>query len=734
MKAVGKIGVVIPAVIDPLESELLNEIYSQAGKLGYDIVVFTNASNSLDSFIGSDYVHGEEKIYELLCSVELDGILFAAGRFLSCRVIGYITDIIKKTGTPCVALEMKQDDFPYVYTSQRDEMFAVTEHLITVHGCEKIYCLTGPGGSYEAEERLAGFRTAMEHYELDSNNYFYGDFWKNSAKLLADSIADGKIEMPEAVVCTNDTMAVALCDSLKSHGIKVPEQIAVTGYDGNLEALSYEPAITTVVHKEKELAFKAVSKLNEIIRGEKTECSISKRYHIRYGESCGCLPKRNNSKVYYNIIQNRTIQESYLNSNLMVKMSEAENLKDFTEKIDTLTHLIPELLQLDICLCDYWQSDFPFGKAVENNRGYTQKMLLLLSKKQYGNERDNYLFETRKILPGLEQEHEPQFIVLMPIHYNSWNLGYMAMYYENGGKYHIDTFLQYWRDSLANGLHTLRNKMYIEHMDKVIEEYSVRDQLTGMLNKKGLFRAADDFIAEAQKDKGHCMMLVFSWSQYTAPPLNRKTDIDIVVANALTMLCSADKLCARTGEKVFAVLMRLDCSEKENEAANRFLIALEQMIQRLQGQPVFPEIPDINCDFSEVTSLNEIEELLNSVKTGTLNNSSQKNCVTDYSVQLKRIRKEIYLSPQLDWNSENLADKLGISGGYFRKIYKLQFKMPFKEDHINARISMAKTLLSDTSLTIVEIAAQCGFNNASHFMRTFKAKEGKTAVQFRKGQ
>ena len=142
-----------------------------------------------------------------------------------------------------------------------------------------------------------------------------------------------------------------------------------------------------------------------------------------------------------------------------------------------------------------------------------------------------------------------------------------------------------------------------------------------------------------------------------------------------------------------------------------------------------PEMPDINCDFTIVSATDEIEIFLDSLK-----NNVPKNHITDYSVQLKRIRKEIYLSPQLEWNSENLADKLGISGGYFRKIYKLQFKMPFKEDHINARISRAKTLLSDTSLTIVEIAAQCGFNNASHFMRTFKAKEGKTAVQFRKGQ
>ena len=106
-------------------------------------------------------------------------------------------------------------------------------------------------------------------------------------------------------------------------------------------------------------------------------------------------------------------------------------------------------------------------------------------------------------------------------------------------------------------------------------------------------------------------------------------------------------------------------------------------------------------------------------------NNINKNNITDYSIQLKRIRKEIYLSPNLEWNSETLANNLGISNGYFRKIYKSQFKIPFKEDHINARISKAKSLLSDTNLTIVEIALQCGFNNPSHFMRIFKKKSGK---------
>ena len=71
-------------------------------------------------------------------------------------------------------------------------------------------------------------------------------------------------------------MAVALCDALKIHGLKVPEQIAVTGYDGNIEALSYEPVITTIVHKEKDLAYEAVLKINEMIKSEISEHKIKK--------------------------------------------------------------------------------------------------------------------------------------------------------------------------------------------------------------------------------------------------------------------------------------------------------------------------------------------------------------------------------------------------------------------------------------------------------------------------
>ena len=94
----------------------------------------------------------------------------------------------------------------------------ITEHLIRVHGFRRIFCLTGQQGNREAEERLAGWRYAMEQAGLDTTQYRYGDFWLDVPRTLAGDIAAGRIPMPEAVVCGNDFMAIALCKELRLPG------------------------------------------------------------------------------------------------------------------------------------------------------------------------------------------------------------------------------------------------------------------------------------------------------------------------------------------------------------------------------------------------------------------------------------------------------------------------------------------------------------------------------------
>jgi AraC-like DNA-binding protein len=89
-----------------------------------------------------------------------------------------------------------------------------------------------------------------------------------------------------------------------------------------------------------------------------------------------------------------------------------------------------------------------------------------------------------------------------------------------------------------------------------------------------------------------------------------------------------------------------------------------------------------------------------------------------------------YKEPDLSQSA--MAGKLGIRPARIREILKASFKLGFKEYLNLVRISEAKRLLSSTDLSILEIAFTAGFNNVTHFNRTFRAGEGMTPGEFRR--
>lgn len=99
--------------------------------------------------------------------------------------------------------------------------------------------------------------------------------------------------------------------------------------------------------------------------------------------------------------------------------------------------------------------------------------------------------------------------------------------------------------------------------------------------------------------------------------------------------------------------------------------------------------------------------------------------------QFKRIRREMHKAPELDWNLTELSKRLNISKSYVQKLYKEHFGISYIDDLIDARISMAKQLLTTTDLRISEVASSCGYQNATHFMRQFKNKTGISPSEFR---
>jgi LacI family transcriptional regulator len=134
-----------------------------------------------------------------------------------------------------------------VSSDSRAGMLAVVEHLIG-RGRKRIAHISGPLGSAPAAARLAGFREALDEAGLSAPTHYIetGDWLSRSAyeatnRLLALDRA------PDAIAAASDFQALGALAALQDAGVRVPEDVAVTGFDGMYFTETVEPPLTTLV-------------------------------------------------------------------------------------------------------------------------------------------------------------------------------------------------------------------------------------------------------------------------------------------------------------------------------------------------------------------------------------------------------------------------------------------------------------------------------------------------------
>jgi len=116
---------------------------------------------------------------------------------------------------------------------------AMIEHLFE-HGHRRIAILTGPDGNYDSEQRMVGCRRAFTRLglALDERLIWAGDFTVPSGVRAARELVESKLQMPDAIFCLNDSMAIGMLGELQRCGLSVPGNVALAGYD-NVEAAAH---------------------------------------------------------------------------------------------------------------------------------------------------------------------------------------------------------------------------------------------------------------------------------------------------------------------------------------------------------------------------------------------------------------------------------------------------------------------------------------------------------------
>lgn len=152
-------------------------------------------------------------------------------------------------------------DMATVRIDNRAAMRDVTSLLIA-HGHRRIAFVTGHAGHSDSAERVRGYRDALTAHGLPSDAALLvtGRFDHASGIAAARALLS-QPRRPDAIVCSNDDMASAVIAEAHRNGIRLPHDLAVTGFDDTLLATRIWPTLTTVRQPLEEMAFRATEQL-----------------------------------------------------------------------------------------------------------------------------------------------------------------------------------------------------------------------------------------------------------------------------------------------------------------------------------------------------------------------------------------------------------------------------------------------------------------------------------------
>lgn len=539
-------------VENKLQKSILEGILRQAYSLDYNVAVFSMIDESYDN---KCFEAGEKNIFSLVNPDLIEGFIYPQTTFKSSALQDEVTEILKGYGKPVVCADFRNRAFPYTMVDNKTGFSNLVSHLIEEHGCKKIYCLTGFTDFEQTQVRLNGYYDAMNSHGLyyDDSYIFEGDFWQNAAVKLAEDIYEGKVERPDAIACHNDWMAIHLCNKLTDLGIKVPEDIAIVGYDGIHESRDNVPTITTYQTPDVDVGADAVCMLYKILTGKECTRAYQTGGYLVIGESCGCKEdiSRNMDNQKKQIRDIETYKEYYRTSNMLEELTATKSFDAFCNRLMELTYVIRNCSRIDLCMCSDWDS--LASDKVYVKEGYTEKVTPVMWEMS-----KRVPFKTKFMHPELWKEKEyPGVYYFFPVHFSDRTFGYSVFIYENSYE-SCDEVYWDWIRSLSVSLEYLRTSNCLQALNNMLKQDSMTDSLTGINNSYG-YKLSREELFEKFKDSDLSILVIsvdmddLKITNDTYGHVEGNNALK-TIANALRVACIKNEICARTGGDEFVIL------------------------------------------------------------------------------------------------------------------------------------------------------------------------------------
>jgi DNA-binding LacI/PurR family transcriptional regulator/signal transduction histidine kinase len=172
-------------------------------------------------------------------------------------------------------------------------MRSAVRHLIEEHGYKRIAFICGIKGQMDAEQRFQAYKDELSAHGLryDEDLVIDGDYSLESGRNAIEALLDERKLRFQAVVAANDRMAFGALEALQQRGLRVPEDVAVTGFDDLREAQAMGVPLTTVRQSFYTAGKNALETLLKKINGDTLPRITITPTQLLVRWSCGCLPE-----------------------------------------------------------------------------------------------------------------------------------------------------------------------------------------------------------------------------------------------------------------------------------------------------------------------------------------------------------------------------------------------------------------------------------------------------------
>ena len=446
---------------------------------------------------------GEYNIFNLINYEDYDGVILFSNIFNSLDILAQEKKRILKSGIPAISLEYEVDGIDYVGTDNYSGMEEMVNHLISVHKVSRFAYIGGPDGNYESMERQRAFCDVLQKNRLPINEqylFLHGNWSYEFAYDAVLELIKHPENLPEAIVCVNDEGAIAAMTALHKHGIQVPEDILVVGFDDTAVSSLFTPSISTVnrnwdclghdaiLHLLKQMAHETVASREILPSRAVTRGSCGCVQHSDTNQKNYCMNKFYQQRIGLAFNRHvRHIEEIFIETeDPNVLWKRVRNFFTHDHEVEGSDFCI--LMEKNIVSKEISLDEIGFQAAHKRKKGYSEELQVAIHLID-GKERPcGAMIKTNELFPSDMLSNQNDIFVFVPFHFQDTVLGYFV------GKNSFDLienrFCYDWGKGISNGVAKFCEKYTFALMNQKITELSIHDSLTGLLNRQGLKKTA----------------------------------------------------------------------------------------------------------------------------------------------------------------------------------------------------------------------------------------------------